>query len=146
MRLRNKKTGEVVDLELNTFDINENCDRPITFEELISEWEEYGEEHWFISEFGGVYFTRTIPMDKERIAKLDIIGNYFGTKEEAEKAVEKLKAWKRLKEARIHFKDYHYELKDDDALITYELNIEADGFAYEDLTDDLKLLFGGEDE
>lgn len=35
------------------------------------------------------------------------IGNCFQTKEEAEKAVEKLKAWKRLKDSGLKFKDWN---------------------------------------
>lgn len=35
------------------------------------------------------------------------IGNYFGTREEAEKAVERLKAWERLKDAGLKFKDWN---------------------------------------
>lgn len=35
------------------------------------------------------------------------IGNYFETREEAEKAVERLKAWERLKDAGLKFKDWN---------------------------------------
>jgi hypothetical protein len=55
-------------------------------------------EFWYICDFrvvrgieGESSFTR------EEIAKMKSIGNYFETKEEAEKAAEKLKAWTKLK-------------------------------------------------
>ena len=102
-------------------------------------------EYWIIEPYGEVECIKTDRHWSEDLYnQFKKFGNCFETREEAEKAVEKLKAWKRLEEARIRFKDYHYELEDNDALITYKLEIEADGFAYEDFTDDLKLLFGGE--
>ena len=71
------------------------------------------------------------------IEKLKEFGNYFGTKEEAEKAVKKLKAWKRLKDKGFRFKccdDYH---------IDYELTGRC---VWTDETEaDLDLLFGGEE-
>lgn len=38
--------------------------------------------------------------------KEEAIGNYFETKEEAEKAVEKLKAWKRLRDKGFRFEGW----------------------------------------
>ena len=73
------------------------------------------------------------------------IGNYFETREEAEKAVEKLKAWKRLKDKDFQFHGYN-------ALGVGEITFSVD---FEDMDDegeigqlrhDLDLLFGGDNE
>jgi hypothetical protein len=53
-------------------------------------------DYWFIGAGGEVMKTDRGPDDKDA-KQMQSIGNYFETKEEAEKAVEKLKAWKRLK-------------------------------------------------
>lgn len=66
------------------------------------------------------------------------IGIYFETEEEAEKAVEKLKAWKRLKDK--GFKWRYYSLGDGNKFRVY--------FSIKDGADigtDLDLLFGGEE-
>ena len=156
MKLRNKKTGEVVEVleiitlnNINYFRFKDNYGNYKkvfnSLKELNSEWEDYEEPKgiWWLDNEGNANHTSRV--DNCCFKKNKQIGNYFKTKEEAEKAVEKLKAWQRLKDARIRFKDYHYELKDDDALITYELEIKADGFAYDCFPDDLSLLFGGEE-
>ena len=140
MKLRNKKTGEIKEVE------------PITIggfrslAELNAEWCDYEEpkEYWFIDYDGGI-----IPFSKMKDTATDKsmkqIGNYFETKEEAEKAVEKLKAWKRLKEARFEFGSVKYNLDEESSsLIAYDGIITIKGMAYEDFVDDLNLLFGGE--
>lgn len=166
MKLKNKKTGEIgvltsdkrakpyrkdyaVFVKVDDFEVGDRTYFYDTFAELCENWEDYKEpkpkEYWFIDEFGMVQ--QEIDYDykdnEEAVHdKRKAIGNYFETKEEAEKAVEKLKAWKRLKETKMHFNDYHYELKNIDALalVTYKLEIEVDGFAYEGLEEDLELL------
>lgn len=63
------------------------------------------------------------------------IGNYFKTEKEAEKAVEKLKALKRLKDNGFKFKAYQLQ----------EFNIKFWlDHGYTKMGDDLDLLFGGE--
>lgn len=157
MLLRNKKTGEIDDFIFEVikdridlykrvgYSETKNVWRYNSLAELNEEWEDYKEprEYWYIDYDGGILCGES---DNSSAEKMMIsMGNHFKSLKEAEKAVEKLKAWKRLEEARICFKDYHYELEENDALITYKLEIESDGFAYEDFTDDLNLLFGGED-
>lgn len=150
MKLRNKKTGEIVNDRIIV--IGEGCvvfnsdEQYSSLAELNEEWEDYEEpkKYWRIDcdgeieddEYEGTSF------DKDCKA----IGNYFETKEEAEKAVEKLKAWKRLK-------DKGYRVR---------MNNHVDGMLYlriwNDTTDaptpinkageiykDLDLLFGGEE-
>ena len=150
MKLRNKKTGEIgwlycdhisipkkmtvfaedKDLSVNHWDYN-------SLAELNEEWEDYEEpkDHWYINYQGEVYVLdpEAVP-EYSRNAKQ--IGNYFETKEEAEKAVEKLKALKRLKDK--GFKFTAYQLR--------ELNIKFFlDHGYTEMVDDLDLLFGGEE-
>ena len=70
------------------------------------------------------------------------IGNYFDTREEAEKVVEKLKAWKRLKDSNFRFKCFHLynRIIDFDVKTYYNFPPEE-----EQLEKDLHLLFGGEE-
>lgn len=63
------------------------------------------------------------------------VGNFFATKEEAEKFVEKLKAWKRLKDAGL--KPVRWEVEAEEIYVVYNDN--------ENLKwSDLELLFGDE--
>lgn len=112
MKLRNKKTGEIGELQITekhcvvvvgngTADCNVKL--YCTLDKLNEEWEDYEEpkepkKYWFINSGGGTasyYEEDEEPEDTEACKE---IGNYFDTREEAEKAVEKLKAWKRLKD------------------------------------------------
>lgn len=160
MRLKNKKTGEIIDT-LNSYD----CTKGISFgadhhdgdptiesydslAELNKEWEDAPEEpkeYWYIDPMVcGVYFTK-IKNDEDLCEFNKQIGNYFETKEEAEKAVEKLKAWKRLKGEIVGWS------------FSYDLDLNGCGFNDEDIVvgiklprnaskKDLDLLFSGEDE
>ena len=146
MKLRNKKTGEIGYLLAGkgcnhyvvTNDNWEDCGKYRTLIELNEEWEDYEEPKtfWYIRCSGEVYEDES-DASTEHGEKHKEIGNYFETKEEAEKAVEKLKAWKRLKDKGFRFKccdDYH---------IDYELTGKC---AWTDKTEaDLDLLFGGEE-
>ena len=138
MKLRNKKTGEINLGDLHLDDFN-------SLAELNDEWEDYEEpkEYWFINNYDRIEKEKG-PDDAWFVIKLKEIGNYFETKEEAEKAVEKLKAWKRLKDKNFHFLKYS-------ALGCGEIKFSLD---FEDMYDegeigelqhDLELLFGGEE-
>ena len=148
MKLQNKKTGEIVQLsvkcenggELRTFDLNTNTDKPITLAELNEEWKDYEEpkEYWCIDWTGGVnHITVLDDVDPYEENKKEI-GNYFETKEEAEKAVEKLKAWKRLKDKGFKFNDWHPDVGIMFLLYNSELEKES-------AQSDIDLLFGGEE-
>lgn len=107
MKLRNKKTGEIIELlakpsfvkrnddylqsELNSFN---------SLTELNSEWEDYEEpkEWWYIDIHGSHKVTNNDEYYQQVKVASKEIGNYFDTREEAELAVRKLKAWKRLKD------------------------------------------------
>ena len=58
-------------------------------------------EYWYI-DINGEIMSDNVEDDTVKVMRE--IGNYFETKEEAEKAVEKLKAWKRLKDNGFEFK------------------------------------------
>ena len=118
MKLKNKKTGEIGNLVLN---INPNresysvlstengdtvCGNLVladydSLAELNEEWEDYEEpkvgyiidpmEEDYMSADDSGYEESDVERAKE-------LGIWLETKEEAEKAVEKLKAWKRLKD------------------------------------------------
>lgn len=140
MKLKNKKTGEIKDL-LWVINHLENDKDTFTLAELNEEWEDAPEEpkeYWCIDWTGGVNHITLLDdsTDKYEKAKKQI-GNYFETKEEAEKAVEKLRAWKRLRDKGFRFCGH---------------NSTADGtHAIEYIFDDdipvepLDLLFGGEE-
>ena len=147
MLLKNKKTGEIIEVlakisfikrndnfidnEINTFD---------SLAKLNEEWEDYekpkNNKMFWIDYDGEVVEDTTItPFDTD-IKQLKKIGNYFETKEEAERAVEKLKAWKRLE-------DKGFKL---DAVTEpfFCLDIYMSGKEYKVLKHDLEIVFGGE--
>ena len=156
MKLRNKKTGEMG--IINYFDnqsiviypIDENWnakgDKKYVYHsltELNAEWEDYEEpkEYWYIECDGEVYsIERLIGYDSN---KLKEIGNYFETRTEAEKAVEKLKAWKRLKDKGISL---HLQKQFRGDGIGYSRTISTDFTKdSQEIVKDLDLLFGGEE-
>lgn len=94
---------------LFTFDVDNH--RYVSVEQadgLISDMNYHPEpkkepkDYYFIDGVGAIQTTDRGP-DDELAKQMQSIGNYFETKEEAEKAVEKLKAWKRLKDKGFKF-------------------------------------------
>lgn len=107
--------------------------------ELCEKWEDYEEpkEYWHIF---GTNITKTQEgLDKLYDERNKEIGNYFETEEEAEQAVEKLKAFKRLKDNGMIKYSFHKEKTGID-LDFYTLTILAPRDE-----DSLDLLFGGEE-
>lgn len=157
MKLRNKKTGEIIetDFELSVSvpddeklygnDTYTQIKGYSSIKELSEEWEDYEEPkqgYWFIDYDGRIH--KEDYAVEEEYKDMAEIGNYFETKEEAEKAVEKLKAWKRLKDKDFQFHGHN-------ALGVGEITFSLD---FEDMDDegeigqlrhDLDLLFGGEE-
>lgn len=138
MKLRNKKTGEI-----KAFDevMREayKWNNYNSLAELNSEWEDAPEEpkgYWYISAYGNLAKT-DVMTDLHRGA--EEIGNLFSTREEAEKAVERLRAWKRLKDKGFRFIEGWLD-NNDDFIIKAKLG-------YVGLIDqpDVHLLFGGEE-
>ena len=125
MKLRNKRTGEIG--IINYFDnqsiviypIDENWnakgDKKYVYHsiaELNEEWEDYEEPKgcWIINTLGIVEYTHFRNGAEPELLKE--FGNYFETKEEAEKAVEKLKALTEAKKDGLKIKGYYYNHED----------------------------------
>lgn len=158
MKLRNKKTGEMGivshfdNQSIVIYPIDENWNAKgdkkyvyASLAELNSEWEDAPEEpkeYWY-TDYGGRIKAINDANDKEDMARKEI-GNYFETREEAEKAVEKLKAWKRLKDKgfKVDLWDYdggNYQERIKTGRILFRVK------DYEENDKDLDLLFGGEE-
>lgn len=147
MKLRNKKTGKIINSDELLTDkfILDLFSRDFDYfnsklHKIEDEWEEYEEpkdkDFWFFDEEGIIRDTKEENWPEESVAAAKEIGNYFETKEEAELAVRKLKAWKRLKDEGFRFNG------GDDACISYRL----DPVKWDDcLYNDFNLLFGGEE-
>ena len=139
MKLRNKKTGEIREIrDVLGGGLYVNYD---SLAELNEEWEDYEEpkETWYIDCDGEVYEpTRLNQFDLDRMSN---IGNLFENKEEAEKAVEKLKAWKRLKDKGFKFDGWSAGLGKNKI---YTIFFSHNDGEY-DLNKDLDLLFGDEE-
>ena len=134
MNLKNKKTGEIINLLSKPSFVKRNDDylqsEVNTFNslaELNEEWEDYEETKSTIKD---VWFNSTIA--NGHFVEIDFISD-----EEAIKAVEKLKAWKRLK-------DKGFKLS---AVVDnfFCLDIYMKGEKYNEIKDDLKIVFGGEE-
>ena len=154
MKHKNRKTGKIVDVRMSYREdtapivVSETtCDEngqsqgwPYdSLAELNEEWEDYEEPkgYWMITSLGEVicpYDAGFVPKSSKEI------GNYFDTREEAEKAVEKLKAWKRLKDN--SWMPFYYDIATREANVIF-----STGYTItEQDRKDLDLLFGGEDE
>ena len=161
MKLKNKKTGKIVDLiEIvrsedvsNEYFLRLSDNEGRTFKvgfsslaELNEEWEDAPEEpkdinYWYIDDSGRIRFSSVALDEIEEHRNNRMIrksfGNYFETEEEAELAVRKLKAWKRLKDKGFKFE--RWQFVDDRSGIWVKGNL-VTGIA-----DELDLLFGGEE-
>lgn len=143
MKLRNKKTGEIVIADITRMVSGVEFECGQTLAELNEEWEDYEEpkEFWCITGRGNIHYLQDITDENDKEHRE--IGNYFEAKEEAEKAVEKLKAWKRLKDKGFRFDRWdenHHNL----GIIEFSFAKVKDNVR--DFQDDLDLLFGGENE
>lgn len=158
MKLQNEETGQVENFCIDKDQIC-SCDRAFVYDSLAqlqeAGWKDYEEprEFWFIDPgVSGNVASLEFYSDETR-ENMKKIGFDFDTKEEAEKAVEKLKAWKRLKDCRFKFRGWEDD-KDEEhnyAIIhcfmpslTRKRGI-WEPMSFEDIQDDLNLLFGGEE-
>ena len=107
--------------------------------ELNEEWEDYEEPKTFFT----IYYDGTISEfkdgDDDQIRDMKAIGNYFETREEAELAVRKLKAWKRLKDKGFRFEGW--DNTDHSTIHNFSLFVAIEDL--ENINKDLDLLFGG---
>lgn len=150
MKLKNKKTGEIgylyehslVQDIIIVYDVKGIVGKYKSITELCEEWEDAPEEpkyYWYIDDAGVIQIDEVLASE---VNMRKSIGNYFETKEEAEKAVEKLKAVKRLKDVGFKLKGWYMPKN--------TLNIEIDGGFPKDVSlcdvmDDLDIVFGGEE-
>lgn len=144
MRLRNKRTGEIVSLEGELLFDNEVMllKQYSSLAELNEEWEDVPEEpktHWMI-DTSVLEPVREIAGNPYEIDKE--IGNWFSTKEEAELAVEKLKARKRLKDKGFRFNRWTIPERPKTPHIKLVIEAEMD---VPDSPYDLDTCFGGEE-
>lgn len=166
MKLKNKKTGEIKDVESlghekslrdkygpqitlswNTeYENLGECRTYNSLAELNEEWEDAPEEpkeYWYISAYGNLAKT-DVMTDLHRGA--EEIGNLFDTKEEAEKAVEKLKALTKLCKKGFEFNSVEMF---GSGLIRIEASIPINEKTTlqerSNIIDSLYLLFGGEE-
>lgn len=146
MKLRNKKTGEIIDIKDA---LHDSDDYPNHYT-IREDWEDYKEPetYYYISDCVNIASLTNdhgynLPEEiwHKAMKRRKEIGNYFETKEEAEKAVEKLKAWKRLKDKGFRSTDWKCT---GSIFFTFD-NYCGDGQP-KSAGDDLDLLFGGEDE
>lgn len=152
MKLRNKETGEIrlaQTREDGIYLYDEITKQWYKYElSLLAEYWEYYEEpkeYWYIDLDGEIIIDKGVYENRvERDMKE--IGNRFETKEEAEKAVEKLKAWKRLKDKGFRFKGFEEKDRGYIGDLVIYARIEPDYTTeYPELDNDLDLLFGGEE-
>lgn len=106
--------------------------------ELFEDCEE-PKKYWYITGEGDI--CRDDVKCSEWVEERKSIGNYFETKEEAEKAVEKLKAWKRLKDSGFEFVELRAPNYSGPDIITIKAHCPWNSKNI----DDLDLLFGGEE-
>ena len=161
MKLRNKKTGEIVIFGEGIVDLNQiGCKNVV--EMIEAGWEDYEEpKEYFVIERadkGGLFvkIVHSMAMNPEWIMEDKQIGNYFESEEEAKEAVEKLKAWKRLKDKGFRFTgvagisnniyvSFETDSKYRGGHVMYDEYNNKDNNLRE-YNEDLMLLFGGKDE
>lgn len=156
MKLRNKKTGEIImfagtEIHDNRVFFRLEDERGVfkreinSLAELNEEWEDYEEDELFyvISAEHRSGYQCALKEDYPEICKVaKELGIGFETEKEAEKAVEKLKAWKRLKDKGFRFEGY------DRNYDHWHINFTFDNYCTGEphsASDDLNLLFGGEE-
>lgn len=106
------------------------------FPNILEDWFEEISGFWCIGEMGNIDYAT---VSREGIiGAYKRIGNYFETREEAELAVRKLKAWKRLKDNGFRFNGW------DGTQIGSNISYISEIY-YEGCADDMDLLFGGEE-
>lgn len=168
MKLRNKKTGEIINgyvrengaYKIAVFRVSNQkyaSEWYSSLAELNKDWEDYEEpeKYFWIDVDGFIVSNDTSTKDvafETFKQNLKSIGNYFETREEAEKAREKLKAWKRLKDKGFRFDFVAVQAgipeKDGVQYAHRFINIRAimpNTEAALSSKDDLDLLFGGKE-
>lgn len=156
MKLRNKKTGEIVEYISFKTDNSQICLYVFdtakhyyynSLSELNAEWGDYEEPKGFFEiEWSGDVCKTDVEGYDHAILGAKSIGNHFETKE-AEKAVEKLKAFTRLKDGGFRFNGYtHYDWNGNESpAIAFEYSDFDKMFDDAQVVADLDICFGGEE-
>lgn len=142
MKLQNRETGQVENFCIDKDQIR-SCDRAFVYDSLTqlqeAGWEDYEEPDFFyyIDEWECRIDRRTYEANEDMVSFLEELGLKFDTEREAKEAVEKLKAWKRLKDKGFKFGGWKRDEKYcGDFTITATDQTSCDN-------KDLDLLFGG---
>lgn len=158
MKLRNKKTGEIAEASILNFELvvrygDGRVEKyPLLFDYSNFEYYKEPKKYWFIDAYGNIVQNEITKHRGNTYTDMSSdyetqkqIGNYFETEEEAEKAVEKLKAWKRLQ-------DYYINFRLDFVKNTINFTYRIDGTLHSAINEeriifeDMKTIFGGNDE
>lgn len=170
MKLRNKKTGEIIEAKFYESS-NGVCiyyeerggqigtrDSYSSLAEFNKQWEDAPEEpkmYWYMSNNGALIRSQ-VDEDTSWDINRKQIGNYFESEEEAEKAKEKIKAFKRLKDKGFEFDGWR-TWEDVTGLACFDKGVAHSyyaGFTFrsedrlekdKQTRDDLDLLFGDEE-
>ena len=138
MKLKNKKTGEIATLTMSNNGESlmlMQDGKMLVYDVRLSdlkEWEDVPKKPKGIQ-----FIYRTDHFGKAKVNGVFIV---FETKEEAERAVEKLKAWKRLKDKGFEFAGRDKPNYGEEFII--KCHLPADTLVI-DVASDLQLLFGG---
>lgn len=164
MKLRNKQSGEILEVEsighadslkgkcgyqvTLSWEIGEHLNTCKTYNslaELNAEWEDYEEpkEYWAIDQFGEPI--NVSGLSRLQLEKLHRLGNDFPSENATMKAIEKLKAWTRLKDMGFKIKGIRYRNYRNYIEWDISQKVSDDHFTGEDFNDALHLLFGGEE-
>lgn len=148
MKLKNNKTGEIGYLYEHSltqdiiivYDDRGIVGKYTSLAKLCEEWEDYEEPkgYWSYDTIDNNVTFNSISNEDDRKADQEI-GNYFETREEAELAVRKLKAWKRLKDKGFRFIEGYLDNNDD-----FIIKAKLDHVGLIDQPD-VHLLFGAEE-
>lgn len=113
------------------------------FPNILMDWFEEISGFWCIRDMGNIEY---VTVSREGIiGAYKRIGNYFETREEAERAVERLRAWKRIKDDGLKIREYElHGGTDRNGCFTGDicLTLDITKPVYEDA---IQLLFGGEE-
>jgi len=136
VKLRNKRTGEIIDVKDALTDSDDYPNHYV----INDDWKDYEEpkEYWAIDCFSpdGELVSQFGRCSERIIENRKQIGNYFETREEAEKEVEKLKIYNKLKQKGFVFSGWYYSTEG-------QLVILADNHEFSETEpEDLTELFG----
>lgn len=145
MKLRNSNTDEIVVFGEGIVDLNKIGCKNVA-EMIEAGWVDYDDSFWYVNDMGGVDKFPPNLLDRESmINSHKDIGNYFKTKRDAEEALEKLKAWKRLRDKGFKFTDWNCPCRELEFIVDEDKFFKASGEVSAETRADLDLLFGGEE-